>query len=87
MKLENLVALFALLAVTALFSVSAFAHGGRTDARGGHKDSRHVSGLGSYHYHCGGHPAHLHKNGVCPYSAKAKPQPQPKPAPAAKSTR
>ena len=23
---------------------------------------------GSYHYHCGGHPAHLHPNGVCPYS-------------------
>lgn len=25
------------------------------------------AGLGSYHYHCGGHPAHLHENGVCPY--------------------
>ena len=20
------------------------------------------------HYHCGGHPAHLHENGICPYS-------------------
>ena len=25
------------------------------------------SGLGSYHYHCGDHEAHLHPNGVCPY--------------------
>lgn len=27
------------------------------------------AGLGSYHYHCGGHPAHLHENGVCPYAS------------------
>lgn len=43
------------------------AHSGRTDSRGGHKDNKNKSGLGSYHYHCGGHPAHLHTNGVCPY--------------------
>lgn len=24
--------------------------------------------MGSYHYHCGGYPAHLHPNGVCPYA-------------------
>ena len=30
-----------------------------------------MSGLGSYHYHCGGHPAHLHDGGVCPYSSSA----------------
>ena len=47
------------------------AHSGRTDAYGGHHDYRNVSGLGSYHYHCGGHPAHLHPNGVCPYSSAA----------------
>lgn len=46
-----------------------FAHSGRTDSSGGHKDKNNVSGLGSYHYHCGGHPAHLHENGVCPYSS------------------
>ena len=45
----------------------AEAHGGRTDSHGGHKDNKNASGLGSYHYHCGGHPAHLHENGVCPY--------------------
>ena len=47
-----------------------FAHSGRTDSKGGHKDKNNVSGLGSYHYHCGGYPAHLHTNGVCPYSSK-----------------
>lgn len=52
-------------------SLSIFAHSGRTDSSGGHKDNKNVSGLGSYHYHCGGHPAHLHKNGVCPYASKS----------------
>ena len=47
---------------------SAFAHGGRTDASGGHKDNKNKSGLGGYHYHCGGYPAHLHTGGVCPYT-------------------
>lgn len=45
----------------------AEAHSGRTDRYGGHRDNKNKSGLGSYHYHCGGHPAHLHENGVCPY--------------------
>ena len=48
-------------------SMSAFAHSGKTDSSGGHKDNKNKSGLGSYHYHCGGYPAHLHTNGVCPY--------------------
>lgn len=58
-------------AVTIVLSVpfSAYAHSGRTDSSGGHKDNKNKSGLGSYHYHCGGHPAHLHTNGVCPYSS------------------
>ena len=47
----------------------AEAHSGRTDSSGGHRDNRNASGLGYYHYHCGGHPAHLHTNGVCPYAA------------------
>lgn len=49
--------------------IVAEAHSGRTDANGGHKDNKNKSGLGSYHYHCGGHPAHLHPDGVCPYSS------------------
>lgn len=47
----------------------AFAHPGITDESGGHHDYDNVSGLGSYHYHCGGHPAHLHENGICPYDS------------------
>ena len=45
-----------------------FAHSGRTDSDGGHRDNKNKRGLGNYYYHCGGHPAHLHTNGVCPYS-------------------
>ena len=53
-----------------VLTISCLAHSGRTDANGGHKDNNNKSGLGSYHYHCGGHPAHLHKNGICPYAVK-----------------
>jgi translation initiation factor 2 beta subunit (eIF-2beta)/eIF-5 len=54
------------LAFCLLFTCS-FAHSGRTDSSGGHRDNNNVSGLGYYHYHCGGNPPHLHNNGVCPY--------------------
>lgn len=50
-----------------LFPSLLFAHSGRTDSKGGHRDNKNKSGLGPYHYHCGGYPAHLHYNGVCPY--------------------
>ena len=46
------------------------AHSGRTDSFGGHHDYRNKSGLGYYHYHHG-YPAHLHKDGVCPYAGTA----------------
>lgn len=61
-----------LLMVTSIISigVNTYSHSGRTDSSGGHKDNKNKSGLGSYHYHCGGNPAHLHTNGVCPYSSK-----------------
>lgn len=58
------------MATTLLFSVN-FAHSGRTDSNGGHKDNNNVSGLGYYHYHCGGNPPHLHTNGTCPYASKS----------------
>lgn len=48
------------------------AHSGRTDSAGGHHDNKNVSGLGSYHYHCGGNPPHLHNGGVCPYSTSSQ---------------
>ena len=58
-----------LLVFTLIFScvISSYAHSGRTDGSGGHKDNKNKSGLGSYHYHCGGYPAHLHTSGYCPY--------------------
>ena len=54
-----------------LIGINSYAHSGRTDSSGGHKDNKNKSGLGSYHYHCGGNPAHLHTNGVCPYSSSS----------------
>ncbi len=51
------------------FQKVLFAHSGRTDANGGHKDNKNKSGLGSYHYHCGGNPPHLHENGICKYKS------------------
>lgn len=61
---------YIILLVLSIISINIFtlAHSGRTDSRGEHKDNKNKSGLGSYHYHCGGYPAHLHSNGVCPYS-------------------
>lgn len=47
---------------------ASYAHPGRTDSNGGHSDFDNQSGLGDYHYHCNGHPAHLHENGICPYA-------------------
>ena len=63
--------LLTLICVSALIvgaTLTASAHSGRTDGNGGHKDNQNKSGLGSYHYHCGGYPAHLHTNGYCPYT-------------------
>lgn len=51
--------------------INTYAHSGRTDSNGGHRDNKNKSGLGSYHYHCGGYPAHLHSNGKCPYSSSS----------------
>ena len=68
-----------MVAVLLGWPIVNLAHSGRTDSSGGHRDNKNASGLGGYHYHCGGHPAHLHTGGVCPYSAPA-------PAPAASSS-
>ena len=64
-----------LLIILTLISIqiNSYSHSGRTDSSGGHKDNNNESGLGNYHYHCGGHPAHLHTNGVCPYSSTPEP--------------
>lgn len=58
-----------IILVTMILMVQAcYSHSGRTDSNGGHRDNKNSSGLGSYHYHCGGYPPHLHTNGICPYS-------------------
>ena len=64
---KKLISLAAAAVMVLSVPFNAYAHSGRTDSSGGHKDNKNVSGLGYYHYHCGGYPAHLHENGVCPY--------------------
>lgn len=66
MKKHLSILLVTLLLISQFTTV--FAHSGRTDAYGGHRDNNNVSGLGYYHYHHG-YPAHLHPNGVCPYAS------------------
>lgn len=63
----------------------SLAHSGRTDGQGGHKDNQNASGLGSYHYHCGGNPPHLHSGGVCPYKSGSTSSATKAPAPKATS--
>ena len=68
----KIVSILLIILSIVLIGTCANAHSGRTDANGGHRDNQNKSGVGSYHYHCGGHPAHLHPNGVCPYSSSSK---------------
>lgn len=56
-----------IIAAVMIAAAPVCGHSGRTDSSGGHRDNRNASGLGYYHYHCGGYPPHLHNNGVCPY--------------------
>lgn len=63
-KLKTII--FIVLACLSM-SFTSLAHSGRTDSAGGHHDYQNKSGLGSYHFHCGGYPPHLHPGGVCPY--------------------
>lgn len=51
-----------LLCLTLVLPTAVFAHSGRTDANGGHRDEEN----GDYHYHHG-YEAHYHPGGVCPY--------------------
>ena len=68
MKKRNGIKLL-LCVLALLIPITAAAHSGRTDSSGGHRDNKNKSGLGYYHYHCGGNPPHLHTNGVCPYKS------------------
>ena len=55
--------LAAVLVAVLVLPSPVLAHGGRTDASGGHTDRS----TGEYHYHHG-YSAHQHPNGVCPYN-------------------
>lgn len=68
MKVKHFFTVILCILLTLCCTITTFAHSGRTDGSGGHKDNKNKSGLGSYHYHCGGYPAHLHNNGYCPYT-------------------
>lgn len=73
MKRNSKIVSFCLIILMLLVSGHiVYAHGGRTDGSGGHRDNRNVSGLGYYHYHHG-YSAHLHPNGDCPYSNNSSP--------------
>ncbi|MCL1912538.1 MAG: Ig-like domain-containing protein [Eubacteriaceae bacterium] len=65
---KRIISALIILTMILILPLDVIAHPGRTDSSGGHKDNNNKSGLGSYHYHCGGHPPHLHSNGACPYS-------------------
>ena len=45
-----------------------FAHPGKLEKYNGHKDTKNISGLGEYHYHCNNTTEHLHVNKECPYN-------------------
>jgi hypothetical protein len=62
MQRKTYICIALMLLVSCFVTVLVFAHGGRTDANGGHYDRS----TGEYHYHHG-YPAHQHTDGVCPY--------------------
>lgn len=68
MKIKQLLIICFSVLLAICCTTTIFAHSGRTDSSGWHKDNKNKSGLGSYHYHCGGYPAHLHSGGYCPYT-------------------
>ena len=66
-KLKKIASILCALVILVCCSPAGYAHSGRTDGQGGHRDNRNASGLGSYPYHHG-YSAHLHPNGYCPYT-------------------
>ena len=70
-KLIKILNVLMIICLICTINVVSYAHQGKTDSNGGHRDKNNKSGLGSYHYHCGGYPAHLHENGTCPYEPKS----------------
>lgn len=73
MKKTYMFIIFMVVNIIAVISISAvsLAHQGSTDSQGGHHDYKNKSGLGDYHYHCGGYPPHLHPGGHCEYTEES----------------
>ena len=69
--MKRIIKIAIIIAVALSLVLTVSAHSGRTDASGGHRDNKNASGLGYYHYHCGGNPPHLHSNVVCPSSTSS----------------
>jgi len=68
--MKRLFLIIAFILSVALLSASA--HSGGTDSKGGHYDRS----TGKYHYHHG-YSAHQHPDGKCPYDFKDVTTPQP----------
>lgn len=60
--MKKLVCFLSIAVIMLVSVVTAFAHQGRTDSKGGHYDRD----TGEYHYHHG-YSAHQHDGGTCPY--------------------
>lgn len=60
--MKKLVCFLSIAVIMLVSVVTAFAHQGRTDGKGGHYDRD----TGEYHYHHG-YSAHQHDGGTCPY--------------------
>ena len=63
------VTILAVMMCTICIGVTSYAHHGKMNQNWGHNDYNNECGFGTYHYHCDNYPAHLHNNGVCPYTS------------------
>ena len=87
MRLNSCLLSILLFIASVVFSVSVFAHPGRTDSSGGHYNRS----TGEYHYHHG-KPEHDHEDFDgdgdldCPYTYKSSPTPTPRPTVSIKTT-
>lgn len=63
------VTILAVMMCTIWIGVTSYAHHGKMDQNWGHNDYNNECGFGTYHYHCDNYPAHLHNNGVYPYTS------------------
>lgn len=63
-RFKKAIALFASIGLLFSYNIS-LAHGGH------HGSSHHAYESEHHYYHCNGHSAHLHPDGICPYYSSA----------------